>query len=155
MCLRYCLSLSRLRESCRHPCFLVEEDFIDLFCHQTWFAWPLLFCGSGINDQLLIETHTVSFTLSKFIWSKIQTAKNTWGSLKIIQNTVKPHALRLRFQNQLHFERNLIFCVSFYLAGKMSGTVSLNVLCFLLPLRKLEQLVHMDARHSIMCTLQF
>lgn len=48
-------------------------------------------------------------------------------------------------------EISLIFCVSFNLAEKMSGMVSRNVLCFLnlTPLRKLEQLVHMDARHSI------
>lgn len=52
-------------------------------------------------------------------------------------------------------EISLIVCVSFHLAEKMSGMVSLNVLCFLnlTALRKPEQLVHMGARHSIMCTL--
>jgi len=54
-------------------------------------------------------------------------------------------------------EISLIFCVLFHLAEKMSGTVSLNVLYFLnlTPHRKLQQLVHTDAKHSITCTLQF
>lgn len=48
----------------------------------------------------------------------------------------------------------LTFCVSFHLAEKMAGMVSPKVPCFFIPFRKLEQLVHVDARHSIMGKLQ-
>lgn len=43
MCLMYLLCLSKLWKSCTHPYFLAEKDFIELFCHQTWFAWSLYF----------------------------------------------------------------------------------------------------------------
>lgn len=53
-------------------------------------------------------------------------------------------------------EASLILRVSFHLAGKMAGMVSLSVLCSLnLIPRKLEQLAHTDCKHSIFCTLQF